>query len=162
MKKKLFLFLILVLFQNMSGQVLHHQMISAQGGTHMLPNGMMVTQTVGQQSPIGNSSNGFYMGQGFQQSVWSNLVESNIGAVVSTLVYPNPFVSSVVFQFSGPVGPKVMVSIFNIAGVVVYNQSSTVENGLLTINLSHLPSNPYLVQLSALGFSYFTKIIKKT
>ena len=162
MNRYLLLFLILILYQNMLGQVLHHQMISAQGGTHMLPNGMMVTQTVGQQSPIGSSNNDFYMSQGFQQSVWSSLVESNIKVAVSTLVYPNPFISTIFFQFSGPVGPRVRVSIFNVAGVVVYNQESTVENGLLTINLSHLPTNPYLVRLSAIGFSYFTKIIKKT
>ena len=146
----------------MSGQVLHHQMISAQGGTHMLPNGMMVTQTVGQQSPIGNSYNDFYMGQGFQQSAWINLMESNGIVEVSSLVYPNPFISNVSFQFSGPVGPLIRVTIFNVAGIAVYNHESIVENGLLTLNLSHLPSNPYLVRLSAIGFSYFTKIIKNT
>jgi hypothetical protein len=162
MKKKILLILTLILYQNMWGQVLHHQMISAQGGTHKLPNGMMVTQTVGQQSPIGNSNNDFYMGQGFQQSVWIDLIESNIKVAVSTSVYPNPFVSNVSFQFSSAVGPQIRVSVFNVAGIVVYDQESTVENDLLTINLSHLPSSAYLIRLTARGFSYFTKIIKKT
>jgi hypothetical protein len=162
MKQKLLLLLLSILYQNISSQVLHHQMISAQGGTHKLPNGMMVTQTVGQQSPIGNSNNDFYMGQGFQQSVWIDLIDSNSDGFVSTSVYPNPFVSTVSFQFSSAVGPQIRVSVFNVAGVVVYNDESTVENDLLTINLSHLPSSSYLIRLTAHGFSYFTKIIKKT
>ncbi len=36
------------------GQVLHHQMLSSQGISKKMPDGSVVTQTVGQQSLIRN------------------------------------------------------------------------------------------------------------
>ena len=68
---RLTLLLILSLFfWNASGQ-LHHQMLSSQGSTSTTQNGGLVTQTIGQQSMIGNyTSRGLHIGQGFQQANW--------------------------------------------------------------------------------------------
>ena len=47
---------------------LHHQMLSSQGATIKFSNGITVTQTIGQQSVIGNYNNQHVkLGQGFQQ-----------------------------------------------------------------------------------------------
>ncbi len=56
---------------NASAQ-LHHQMLSSQGSTSKTEKGIIVTQTVGQQSVNGNyTSRGFNVGQGFQQANWA-------------------------------------------------------------------------------------------
>ena len=65
---KAFYILLLFATTTVSAQ-LHHQMLSSQGSTSKTNNGVMVTQTIGQQSAIGNFTNkGFDIGQGFQQS----------------------------------------------------------------------------------------------
>ena len=54
---------------------LHHQMLSSQGSTSKTNNGVIVTQTIGQQSVTGNyTNNGFDIGQGFQQANWARII----------------------------------------------------------------------------------------
>ena len=66
MYKKLFTALLIVSCLTASAQ-LHHQMLSSQGNTSISQKGVVVTQTIGQQSVVGNySSLGFTFGQGFQ------------------------------------------------------------------------------------------------
>ena len=49
------------------GQVLHHQMISSQGASTKTPDGLIIMQTVGQQSLSGTAANKDYVIiQGFQ------------------------------------------------------------------------------------------------
>lgn len=161
MNNKLLLFLTLILFQNISAQVLHHQMLSAQGTSSTLPNGLVVKQTIGQQSAIGNSKTDYYVGQGFQQSRWSSYIESSVDENIKTFVYPNPFIDSINFQFSTAVGQMVLVRLFNIAGIAVYTKEHIVADNRVTVDLGNVPEGVYLVSLSALNFSYFTKILKK-
>jgi hypothetical protein len=61
---KLFITLFLISFSGIYGQSLHHQMLSAQGSSSTLSNGIFVSQTIGQQSVIGNyTQDGFSYGQ---------------------------------------------------------------------------------------------------
>jgi len=67
--------LLLILFTSgIYAQSIHHQMLSSQGTSKILNNGMMISQTIGQQSAIGNHTNGVTVGQGFQQSHWAKYV----------------------------------------------------------------------------------------
>ena len=62
--------IILFLLVTLSGfsQTLHHQMLSSQGASTTV-GGLKVSQTIGQQSVIGNyRGSDFMVGQGFQQS----------------------------------------------------------------------------------------------
>jgi hypothetical protein len=161
MNVKLLLLFFVTVAQSVSSQVLHHQMLSAQGTSSTLPNGLVVKQTIGQQSAIGNSKTDYYVGQGFQQSQWNSHIESNIEEKIQTFVYPNPFIDLINFEFSSSVGAKVMVQIFNVAGMTVYSKEVTTTNNLVTLDLGYIPGGLYLVSLSALNFSYFTKILKK-
>jgi hypothetical protein len=56
------------------GQVLHHQMISSQGKSSVLSNGIRVKQTIGQQSVSGNSKGDYIVQQGFQQNRWTKIL----------------------------------------------------------------------------------------
>ena len=66
---RILLLILLVPFLTIHSQELHHQALSAQGTSKELSNGMYVSQTIGQQSVIGNyTKDGKTYGQGFQQS----------------------------------------------------------------------------------------------
>ncbi len=146
------------------GQVLHHQMFSSQGLTNKLSNGLIISQTIGQQSLTGNSSGDYVVIQGFQQSVWGKYIASNKTEEIDgikTITYPNPFTEIVNFQFSEPIADMVSISVFDILGRLVYEQNKIPINAILTINLGMLPTSKYLVRLKTTKLNYYTQILKK-
>lgn len=153
-------YLLLFLSLPFYGQILHHQMLSSQGTTKKLSNGYTISQTIGQQSAIGNSNKDAIVIQGFQQSLWSSHIASNEKTEMIVLTYPNPFTDLVHFQFSNPIKDEISVYIFDVAGRLVHQQKGQLENAILTINLLKLPRSEYLVQLRSKTMTYYTKIIK--
>jgi hypothetical protein len=146
------------------GQVLHHQMISSQGLSKEMPNGLVIKQTIGQQSVTGNSNDTYVVMQGFQQSLWGKYIATSKKQEIEgikTVTYPNPFVETVNFQFSEPITDMVSILVFDILGRVVYQQNKIPINTILTINLEMLPSTKYLVRLNTPKLNYYTQIIKK-
>jgi hypothetical protein len=139
-------------------------MLSAQGQSTKMSNGFTVKQTIGQQSITGSSSKTHKVIQGFQQSLWSKYINSNVNDTpesINAFAYPNPFTETINFQFSKPINEVVSVFIFDITGRIIYNQNKKVDNQLLTIDLSGVPSSEYLVRLITTKLNYYTKIIKK-
>lgn len=155
--------LVILLFTNsVYSQILHHQMLSAQGMSRVLDNGLFISQTIGQQSVIGNSAKeGNSYCQGFQQSIWSKYVNSTSDIFISTSIYPNPFISSINVQFSQPMKDVVSISIFDIAGRLVFYQDKKPSDKILTIELSNLAGSNYLVRLVAPSYIYYAKILKQ-
>jgi hypothetical protein len=141
-------------------QQLHHEMISAQGGTVITQNGQQVRYTVGQQSVTGTSSNGYVVQQGFQQSNWGKILEQNTISITTT-VYPNPFVNEINFSFSTSPGEKISANVFDVLGRLVYSEEVKNENNSITLSLVHLSTAEYLVKLSSDKFVHSAKIIKK-
>lgn len=142
------------------GQVLHHQMLSSQGTTKKTADGYLISQTIGQQSVIGNSNKDPVVMQGFQQSLWGDYIATNQKTEITVLTYPNPFRDIVNFQFLEPIDEEISVYIFDVAGRLVHKQKGTFNNSVLTIQLSKLPQSEYLVQLRSNSMTYYTKIIK--
>jgi hypothetical protein len=160
MKKILFLLAMPIL--GLHAQDLHHQMLSAQGSSTVLPNGIFVSQSIGQQSVIGNSTKeGVTYGQGFQQSVWFKYINNNYGNSITTTTYPNPFVSTINFQFSNPIKEPISIAIFDIRGRMIFSQEKRAIENILTIELPQLASSNYLVQLTAANYTYYTQILKQ-
>ncbi len=146
------------------GQVLHHQMLSSQGASITTNSGLVINQTIGQQSAIGNSNDKFIIIQGFQQSLWSKYIASNkIDAIedIITITYPNPFTETINFQISKPILEPIKVCVYDIRGRIIYDQNRMFVNSILSIDLASLPTSQYLVRLTSTNFSYYTKIIKK-
>ena len=141
-------------------QQLHHEMISAQGGTVITQNGQQVRYTVGQQSVTGTSSNGYVVQQGFQQSNWGKILEQNTISITTT-VYPNPFVNEINFSFSTSPGEKISAYVFDVLGRLVYSEEVKNENNSITLSLLHLSTAEYLVKISSDKFVHSVKIIKK-
>ena len=91
MYKKLITALLIVSLANASAQ-LHHQMLSSQGNTSVSQKGVVVTQTIGQQSVVGNySSLGFTFGQGYQQANWARIIIEQSTSQFEVSVYPTKF-----------------------------------------------------------------------
>ncbi len=153
---------IFVIFTSVSAQQLHHQMLSAQGTSKTLPNGMYVSQSIGQQSVIGTQTvEGYSYGQGFQQSNWSKYINTTANTSVTTVTYPNPFISSVNFQFSQVIKDDIFVSIFDIRGRLVYTEEKKPNGNILTIELPNFATSNYLVKLSSINYTYYTQILKQ-
>jgi hypothetical protein len=97
-------------FSTFYSQELHHQMMSAQGTSKEHSNGIYVSQTIGQQSVIGNYTKaGKTYCQGYQKSVWSKYISSNSNNAITTVTYPNPFVSTINFQFSQAIKEPIII-----------------------------------------------------
>jgi hypothetical protein len=157
------LILLVILLSNnfLYSQELHHQMLSAQGKSTVLANGTYVSQTIGQQSVIGNyTREGKTYGQGFQQSMWGNYIKGNAANTITTTTYPNPFVDVVNFEFSQAITDKILVELFDVRGRLVFSTSQQAEGTLLTVNLPNLAASNYLVHLTTSNYSYYTQILK--
>ena len=149
-------------FSTLYSQELHHQMLSAQGTSKELPNGMYVSQTIGQQSVIGNyTREGKTYGQGYQQSLWSKYISTNSNNAITTVTYPNPFISTINFQFSQAIKEPISVSVFDIRGRLIFSQEKQASGNILTIDLPNLASSNYLVRLSTPNYTYYTQILKQ-
>jgi hypothetical protein len=159
---RLLLLSLLLSFSSLYSQDLHHQMLSSQGDSKQLPNGMYVSQTIGQQSVIGNyTRDGKTYGQGYQQSVWSKYIQSTVNNPITTVVYPNPFVSSINFQFSQPIKERIKMELFDVRGRLIFQTEQLPTDNLLTVALPNLASSNYLVKLTASNYTYYTQILKQ-
>ena len=144
-----------------NAQQLHHQMLSAQGNSTVLANGTYVSQTIGQQSVIGNyTREGKTYGQGFQQSMWGSYIKGNAANTITTTTYPNPFVDVVNFEFSQILPDVISVELFDVRGRLVFSTAQKAEGNLLTINIPNIAASNYLVHLSTSNYSYYTQLLK--
>lgn len=136
-------------------------MISSQGATVNTTAGIIVKQTIGQQSVTGNSQGEITVQQGYQQSQWETLIRKSEKSNVLITTFPNPFREIVNFQFTSLPFSPVRVSIFDSYGRVVYDKSVEAKNKIVSLDdLPGLPNAQYLVKLSSKNLNYHTIIIK--
>ena len=156
---------ILVVFLGISSalysQNLQRQMVSAQGNTFTIGNGMYISQSIGQQSLTGTAQkNNLTISQGYQQSQWSKYFKTNDDTVISTKTYPNPFFDSISFKFSKPINTSIQITLFDITGKIVFQETKLPNEMILTLSNLQLPSATYLVHLATPKFNYYTQIIQ--
>jgi hypothetical protein len=136
-------------------------MLSAQGNSKTLGNGMFVSQTIGQQSVIGNHKSGITISQGFQQSHWNKYLQANFENQITITTYPNPFISTVNFLFSKSIKEFILITVFDINGRLIFKEEKKTINSIITIELPQLKSGNYLVRLTTSENVYYSQIIKK-
>lgn len=159
---KLLLLAFLFSFSTLYSQELHHQALSSQGTSKELPNGVYVSQTIGQQSVIGNyTKDGKTYGQGYQQSIWSKYIQSTVNNPITTVAYPIPFLNYINFQFSEPINERIHLELFDVRGRLVFQTDQLPTGNLLTIEMPILASTNYLVKLTASNYTYYTQILKQ-
>ena len=152
------LFLIFITCSQATAQVLHHEMVSSQGGAVVTPVGYKVNYTIG-QSVTGTASNGFTVQQGFQQSNWGSIIKKNNNTIITT-AFPNPFVETISFAFSSSPGETINVVVYDILGRLIHSVTLPNESNKIKLNLSWIPSAEYLVKLTSGDYEYSTQIIK--
>ena len=136
-------------------------MLAAQGGTFKTNSGLIVRQSVGQMSAIGNASvSGLTLQQGFQQSLISKFFPVYNVNTIATTLYPNPFVGPLNVSFSIPLSNDLSVSLFNMFGVSLFSQTFTAPQSLLSFNFEALPAGSYVLHLSAKNYTFSKTIIK--
>jgi hypothetical protein len=141
-------------------QKLHHQMLSSLGSSSQVPGGIVVRQSIGQQSAIGNFKNSnIVVGQGFQQSSKMNPIVTP-AIVIYTNTYPNPFIDKVNFQFSSPVQGPIKISLFDILGRLVFTAEKFTTNNIVTIENLFFPEGEYFAKLTGNNFTYTTNLLK--
>jgi hypothetical protein len=155
------LFFVLMFPFLLISQELHHEMISSQGKSVELDSGIYVTQTIGQHSIASYSIDNLTVQQGYQQSFWSSLINTNEEFSLDINFYPNPTIDIVNFNFSNLESSDLNVLVFDYAGRVLITTKIDIENYKTKLDLSSLPSGSYLIYLNTNKFNYHTKIIKK-
>jgi hypothetical protein len=134
-------------------------MLSSQG-TSTTVGGLKVSQTIGQQSVIGNyRGTDVTVGQGFQQSHLMKTVKAPIITVVTT-TYPNPFIDQINFEFSSLVTGPIKFSLYDVMGRLVASEEKLAIDTLLTINELFLAEGQYFVKLTAKNYNYSTNLLK--
>lgn len=156
---KTILFLLLLVTFNSFGQQIHHQTIATSGSIVSVPNIGIIKQSVGQQSVIGNFFEGnIFVGQGFLQGDYANKAISLTS--IQVLTYPNPFLSTINFQFSAAVSTPIDIKFCDMIGRVVYTARTNIVNNTFSIDNLALPNGSYIVSLKAQNLNYTTSLIK--
>ena len=132
--------------------------IAAQGNTAKSASNILVTQSIGQLSVIGNQFNSeFKLSSGYQKPLFASshsAFRSN-----SFKVYPNPFDESITIQLQEK--DNFAVTIFELNGRVVFSRNTSFMDHETTINFTKLKPGLYIVQLTGENESMKSKIIKQ-
>ncbi len=151
--------LLLVTLSSFS-QRLHHQILSSQGTSTRTSSGVIVRQSIGQQSAIGNyRNNNLIVGQGFLHGNSMKIINPSISSI-TTITYPNPFIDEVNFRFSSPISGPIKIYLFDITGRLIYYNEKTSQDNLVTINNLSLARGEYIVKLTAKNYTYSTNLLK--
>lgn len=142
-------------------QQLHHQTIAAQGANLKINQNLRISQSIGQTSVIGNYKAGsIFVGQGYIQSKTTKGKSAIVEDKASVVVYPNPVIDRVTFQFSSLVNTTVTLHLFDARGRLVYKTEDEVLQGTVTIDLSPIAQGVYFAKLETSKNSFSTKILK--
>jgi hypothetical protein len=154
---------ILLLTSTNSKSQIHHDMISSQGKTKKTLTGHYITHSIGQQSVIGNfEANGINLNQGFQQTLWSKLINSNSPNIILNY-YPNPFIKEINFKFISNLNfREIFICLYDTSGKMVFNNQYIInENNELTVVINNLSSGNYLMNITNPEINHSIKFVKK-
>lgn len=146
-----------------SAQELYKQTILSQGTTSKLESGLIISQSIGQESVIGNFTNdNVKIIQGFQQPFWTRLI-SNSSSVIPIEIthFPNPITDNLNLSFYNYDIGELILSIYDYSGRILMKRNISVESGKSIVDLTMLPSGSFLMGLQNDKINYYIKIIKK-
>jgi len=157
------IFFVFFVIVSTNAQELYKQTILSQGSTSKLESGLIISQSIGQESVIGNFSNdNVKIIQGFQQPFWTRLI-SNSSSVIPIEIthFPNPITDNLNLSFYNYDMGELVLSIYDYSGRILMKRNISVESGRSIVDLTILPSGSFLVGLQNDKINYYIKIIKK-
>lgn len=143
-------------------QIIRNQTLSSLGSSsESSKSGMVVHQSIGQLSVIGNFSDSRIKGnQGFLRGISSSLVFKEEPFLV--IPFPNSFSEQITFRFVPGLSEEASFSIYDLNGKIVYHNSHKPLNNEVSLNLDFLSNAVYLVIIQSGNRALQTRIIKKT
>lgn len=147
----------------MIGQNLHHQQFASMGSSSITSKGIELSQTIGQQSICSMAKHSVYIvQQGFQQSLLKNNNLDLSSVKVVTKMFPNPFTTTIYFEFDTEINGEIEVLLFDDSGKMVYSfKNKLFSENRLTINpINTLSQGHYFVVLYSDKFRYSSQIFK--
>lgn len=145
---KLFIILILFIPTMLMSQVNNWHTFSSMGSCVTTSSGIQVSQSFGQQSIIGFSSNqNISVASGFQQS-FLNVASLEAKEQETITVYPNPAVDIMKIQFSETTSGEVSLDVLDILGRVVKSSRPTVVGKEVQIDIRDLSSASYILRIT--------------
>ena len=159
---KIILFAFFV-FVSSNAQELFKQTILSQGTSSNLESGLTITQSIGQESVIGNFSNGnVKIIQGFQQPFWARLISNSFSIIpIEITHFPNPITDNLNLSFYNYDMGELVLSIYDYSGRILMKRNISVESGKSIVDFTILPSGSFLMGLQNDKINYYIKIIKK-
>lgn len=143
-------------------QVIRNETLSSIGTSgFILKNKILVQQSIGQLSVIGNFSDSRIKGnQGFLRGISSSLFFKEEPFLV--IPFPNSFSDRIIFRFVPGLSEEASFSIYDLNGKIVYHNSHKPLNNEVSLNLDFLSNAVYLVIIHSGNRALQTRIIKKT
>jgi hypothetical protein len=161
LKISFFLLFSLIATQS-NGQQLHRQMLSSTGGTFITNTGLVVLQTISQQSVVGTTLvSDLVMQQGFQQSLLSTYFPLTSINKITTSVYPNPFKNRITINFSELVPGDMTIDLYNMFGVITHKYRVKDTPLTMSYDFGELPSGSYVLQIKAPNYTFTKTLIKQ-
>lgn len=158
--KTLLIILVIIASFNTANAQLNHQMVSSQGSTSQTTSGAIVTQTIGQTSVTGTYTNTTSkISQGYQQAYWGKIITEQNNPDFNLAIFPNPFDELVTIKYK--VDEQINISLYDVAGKLVYKNVLHFLTPQQTITFKTLPSGVYLIKLESKTLIHHTKLIKK-
>ena len=155
-----FSFLSFILF----GQNLQRSTLSSSGDSNTIEvtgKTYYISQSISQQSVIGTlQANNTSIRQGFQQPPLSINVLINENTTLDAHIYPNPADYFITVLFSNKVENPIQIELYDIVGKHILSKEEKPTNKF-QIDIAHLPSGTYLLNLFSGSKKLTAKLIKK-
>lgn len=122
----------------------------------------VVSQSIGQSSVIGTSSNsGYFLRQGYQQPTNRiKVTPVSSGNDLLANVFPNPFNQSVSVSFFQNIKSDISVEVFNLIGKLIYTKKFA-PSKRIEIHFDDISSGTYLLKVLSDNKIFHSKLIKK-
>ncbi len=120
-----------------------------------------VSQSVGQSSVTGTLINGkSVIRQGFQQPPIKVEIISEDTSDIQATIFPNPVEANITIQFNEELKKPINVVIYDVLGKQIVNTSEK-PTRFFHLNLSHLATGTYLLNIISGNRAFTARLIKK-
>ena len=122
----------------------------------------IVQQSIGQASVIGTFYDSDYtLRQGFiQPNVLAKIRDVAIPLNLEAVIYPNPFVESIIISFSEQITDKVEVAVFDLLGRLVFSENYLADQKV-NVQFNNLSVADYILKVTANNKQFIKEILKR-
>lgn len=163
-KKYILIFIICLVTQFGSSQILKKQTLAILGSSHVVyanNKSYYFIESVGQASVINTFNvNTHILRQGFLQPVSASVFFVDANNALKALIFPNPFINEVEIRFDEPVIDVLNMAVYDVLGrLIISQQYNPIQS--ITLDLYNLSSGSYFLKIQMRAKVLNAKIIKR-